>query len=113
MNGHESADRLEHAIPDGDIESTDSKIGRYTGEVPWSYLKPHGERGNLLWVDPALDLRHVARAFVEDQGSRVADWLGNGDLVRVGGLHAAQWEGTDQRFMAAVVMPFVLMQEMK
>ena len=64
-------------------------------------------------VDPALDLGQVAKAFVIDDTLTVAGWLGNGDLVRVGDLHAAQWEQSPQEFRAVVVTPFVLFQEVR
>ena len=54
------------------------------------------------------DNRH--HSSTSDDSQRVADWLGCGDLVRIGDLHAEQWEKSDERFMAVVVTPFVLMQ---
>lgn len=96
-----------------DHMSDEEKIAKYTGEVGWKYLKPHYERGNVLWVDPELDLKEVAKAFTRDDSAQVADWLGCGDLVRIGDLHAEQWEGGDDLFLAVVVNPFVLMQAVK
>lgn len=104
-------ERMKYGILGEDIQSDDEKIAKYTGEVGWSYLKPHFERDALLWVDPDLSLEDVAMAFINDDSVRVADWLGNGDLVRVGKLHAAQWEESEELFTAVVVTPFVLMQQ--
>jgi hypothetical protein len=103
-------ERMKYGILGEDTGGDGEKIAKYTGEVGWSYLKPHFERDALLWVDPELSLEEVAMAFIHDDSVRVADWLGNGDLVRVGKLHAAQWETTDELFTAVVVTPFVLMQ---
>ncbi|GAA5483594.1 DUF2288 domain-containing protein [Haloferula sargassicola] len=105
--------RMKYGILGEDAQSDDEKISKYTGEVGWSYLRPHFERDALIWVDPELDLGQVAKAFIGDDSVRVADWLGNGDLVRVGKLHAAQWEAGDELFTAVVVTPFVLMQARK
>lgn len=105
------AERMKYAMLGENLETSEFKIEKYTGEVKWSYLKPHCERGSLFWVDPSLDLKKVARAFIDDQSTDVADWLGNGDLVRVGALHAAQWQNSETLFTAVVVTPFVLMQE--
>ena len=102
---------MKYGILGEDTQSAEEKIAKYRGEVSWNYLKPHGERDALLWVDPALDLEEVAKAFIDDDTERVANWLGNGDLVRVGKLHAAQWEKSDELFTAVVVTPFVLMQQ--
>ncbi|WP_338684378.1 DUF2288 family protein [Haloferula helveola] len=105
-------DRMKYRILGEDQQSDEEKIAKYTGEVAWSYLKPHCERGVLIWVDPELDLKTVAKAFIDDQSEQVANWLGNGDLVKTGELHAAQWEGGDELFTAVVVTPFVLMQQL-
>ncbi|MBB5353534.1 hypothetical protein HNR46_003795 [Haloferula luteola] len=102
--------RMKYGILGEDRQSDDEKISKYTGEVAWSYLRPHFQRDALLWVDPELNLEEVAKAFTDDDTSRVANWLGNGDLVRVGQLHAAQWEDGEELFTAVVVTPFVLMQ---
>ena len=102
--------RMKYTMLGEDGQSDEDKIAKYTGEVGWSYLKPHYKSGNLLWVDPALDLTAVAQAFTSDQSEQVADWLGKGDLVRIGELHAQQWEESDEQFTAVVVTPFVLMQ---
>jgi hypothetical protein len=102
--------RLKYAMLGEDPLSDDEKIAKYTGEVGWKYLKPHYERGNVLWVDPELDLTVVAKAFTDDDTEQVATWLGCGDLVRIGDLHARQWDGGDDLFLAVIVNPFVLMQ---
>lgn len=102
---------MKYQIYGTDAESADEKIAKYTGEVPWSYLLPHCLKGNLLWVDPSLELAEVARALVRDDSLAVATWLGCGDLVRVGELHAAQWAESRERFQAVVVTPFVLFRE--
>lgn len=101
---------MKYAMLGEDGQSDDEKIAKYTGEVGWKYLKPHYRSGNLLWVDPELDLKEVAKAFTGDQTEQVAEWLGRGDLVRIGDLHAEQWEDGDDQFLAVVVTPFVLMQ---
>jgi len=102
--------RMKYAMIGEDGQSDDEKIAKYTGEVGWKYLKPHYKSGNVLYVDPELDLKTVAKAFTSDETEQVASWLGSGDLVRIGELHAEQWEGGDDLFLAVVVTPFVLMQ---
>ncbi len=103
-------ERMRYAILGGGERSDEERIADYTGEVGWDYLKPHYERGCLLWVDEDLDLERAALAFVEDDAERVANWLGSGELLKIGALHAAQWEGGENRFTAVVVSPFVLMK---
>ncbi len=94
-----------------DDQTPEEKIAKYTGEVNWKYLRPHYESGALLWVDPSLTLAQVADALSADDTETVTNWLGNGDLVKIGELHAMQWEESDELFTAVVITPFVLMQQ--
>lgn len=85
------------------------KLRNYTGVVPWSYLRPHCERETLLYVDPSLRLEEVGAALAANDAARVRAWLKSGDLVRMGGAHAAQWaHHPAKEFEALVVSPFVL-----
>jgi len=102
---------MKYGLLGEDGQTAAEKIDKYTGEVGWSYLRPHYERGSLIWVDPGLAIAEVAKAMQADDTERVANWLGSGDLVKVGELHARQWDGGAERFTAVVVTPFVLMQE--
>lgn len=77
--------------------------------VAWSYLRPHFERGALIFVDPSLPLESVSSAIAADDHLRVKTWLKAGDLVKIESLHAAQWESSEgDCFEALVVSPFVL-----
>ena len=95
----------------GEDHSTDlEKLEKYTGEVDWNYIKPHFLSGALLYVDPALSLTEVGRAFAEDQVEKVKAWRKVGDLVTPSQPHADYWESSDAKFIALVVSPFVLVQ---
>lgn len=80
----------------------------YTGTLPWSYLAPHAEKQTLWFVDPALPLKTVGEAISGNDAAQVETWLKAGDLVKIGPLHAAQWESGATEFEALVVSPFVL-----
>ena len=103
-------DEMKYSILGDDGRTEEQRVADYTGEVGWDYLRPHYERGCLLWVDADLELESAAMAFVNDDSEQVANWLGSGELLKIGDLHAAQWEGGDERFTAVVVSPFVLMK---
>jgi len=96
------------AYTDCDPENTREKLTNYTGRVPWSYLAPHSIKGSLYFVDPGLDLADVGTAFSENRAVLVDAWLKSGDLVKIGAIHAAQWESSESEFEALVVTPFVL-----
>ncbi len=95
----------------GEDHSTDlEKLEKYTGEVDWSYIKPHFLSGALVYVDPGLSLTEVGKAFAEDRVDLVTAWKKTGDLVTPSQPHADYWESSGARFTALVVSPFVLIQ---
>ena len=91
--------------------STDAdKLEKYSGDVDWSYLQPHFEAVNLLYVDPALDLKTAGLAFAADNKEQVQAWIKSGDLVQPCELHAKHWDESGTRFTAMIVRPFILAQ---
>lgn len=86
------------------------KLEKYSGDVDWSYLKPHYEAGAMIYVDPELDLKSAGLAFTEDDKEQVQAWLKSGDLVQPCDLHVEHWLKTKTRFNAMIVRPFVLAQ---
>lgn len=96
--------------PANDQQTPAEKLEKYTGDVDWSYLRPHFETGNLIYVDPALDLKAAGLAFAHDERKQVQQWLRAGDLVQPCQLHADYWEAEATRFQAMIVRPFILAQ---
>lgn len=109
----EPVEPMQYGILGVDESTTDEKLAKYTGEVDWSYLKPHYEAGVLLYVDPTLDLTTVGEAFANDATDTVQAWLKCGDLLKPSEPHAAFWEESKACFTALVVSPFVLIQPLK
>lgn len=100
---------LKYMMLGEDNASTEEKLEKYTGTVNWEYLRPHYERGALFFVDPCLKLEEVGVAFAANSRDQVEAWLKAGDLVKIGDLHAAQWQApAEVTFEALVVSPFVL-----
>lgn len=105
----EQPEEMRYGIIGEDETTTEEKLTNYTGEVNWTYLKPHFEKEMLFFVDPGLKLETVGVAITHDEKEQVADWLKSGDLVKIEALHAKQWEDDqEQQFIALVVSPFVL-----
>ena len=96
--------------PAKDSLSQDEKLEKYSGEVDWSYLRPHFHAGNMVYVDPSLDLKNAGLAFTDDDQAQVQKWLKSGDLVQPCALHAEYWEKEKTRFRAMIVRPFILAQ---
>lgn len=101
---------LDEFAPAEDHSTDEEKLEKYSGEVDWSYLKPHYEKGSLVYVDPSLDLKTAGLAFTQDDQAQVKAWLKSGDLVQPCDLHAEHWEKTGTAFKAMIVRPFVLVQ---
>lgn len=100
----------DHFSPAEDRASDEEKLEKYSGDVDWSYLKPHFEAGSMIYVDPALDLKEAGIAFAQDNQEQVKAWLKSGDLVQPCELHAKHWEASKTQFQAMIVRPFVLAQ---
>jgi len=96
--------------PAEDPQSDLEKLEKYSGDVDWSYLKPHFEAGSMIYVDPVLDLRAAGLAFANDDKDQVQAWLKSGDLVQPCDLHVEYWVQNKTQFSATIVRPFVLAQ---
>ena len=96
--------------PAEDNSSDEEKLEKYSGNVDWSYLKPHFEADSMIYVDPALDLKTAGLAFANDDQAQVKAWLKSGDLVQPCELHAEHWQKSNTHFNAMIVRPFVLAQ---
>jgi hypothetical protein len=99
--------------PAQDNLSQDEKLEKYSGEVDWNYLQPHFKAGNMIYVDPRLDLKQAGLAFTKDQKHLVEKWLKSGDLMQPCELHAQHWEKEKRQFKAMIVRPFILAQPTK
>lgn len=96
--------------PAEDTSTDAEKLEKYSGQVDWSYLKPHFEAGNLIYVDPSLDLQAAGLAFARDDQAQVKAWLKDGQLVQPCDLHVQHWLETKTQFKATIVRPFILAQ---
>jgi hypothetical protein len=96
--------------PAEDMQTDAEKLQKYTGNVDWSYLRPHYEAASLIYVDPVLDLKTAGLAFAKDDKDQVKAWLKSGDLVQPCDLHAKHWQESHTHFNAMIVRPFVLAQ---
>jgi len=101
---------MKYGVLGEDSATTPEKLEKYTGEIAWSYLKPHFENGALLYIDSSLDLTEVGLALTGDEVEKVDAWKKAGDLLTPSELHAQHWDESGQYFRALVVSPFVLAQ---
>jgi len=110
MNEPKHSHSLQYGMIGEDGQTTQEKLKKYTGVVDWEYLKPHFQAGALIYVDPSLSITDVGLAISEDQAKKIQAWLKSGDLVKPSEPHAEWWHKSQEKFLALVVSPFVLMQ---
>jgi len=106
----ESTEKLQYGMLGDNEMSSDQKLAKYTGDVDWEYVKPHFDAGNVIYLDPCLDIEEVGKAFINDDKESVQAWKKKGDIVIPSHHHAQWWEHDETRFMSAIVHPFVLIQ---
>ena len=106
----EEIEKMNYAVLNSDEVSTVEKLEKYTGEIRWSFLKPHFEAGSLIWVSEELILTEVGQAITEDESNRVESWKQQGLVLIPSKPHASYWAELDAAFRALVVSPFVLIQ---
>ena len=88
-----------------------AKLLGETAQIGWQELQPFFARGQLLWVDAAIDLVQVAITVAEDDHAKVAAWLQAGQVAKVDEARAQDYLARDPDLWAVVVSPWVLIQE--
>ena len=82
-----------------------------TARVSWKELERHFARGVVLQADQALDLVEVATCFANDDRETVEGWLTSGQVRYLPDEVARDWSERDPELWAAVVAPWVVVQE--
>ena len=89
------------------------KINSETARLPWTELLKHFASGTVVWVANSLDLVDVAVRISHDDKANISQWMGAGLLGKVTDQQAEGWLAADATLWAAVVHPFILVQEEK
>ncbi|NRR31158.1 DUF2288 domain-containing protein [Oxalobacteraceae bacterium] len=89
------------------------KINRETARLPWTELIKHFAAGNVVWIADTLDLVDVAVRISHDDKASITAWMESNQLAKVSDLQAQQWLEQDVQLWAAVVNPFILVQQEK
>ncbi len=89
-----------------------AELGRRAGPVRWSDLAAHSARRALFWVGPEVALVECAVAVALDRADVVALWIREGTLRRPSQAELDEWPAAGKEWLAVVVQPFVLMQEL-
>ena len=92
-------------------EELRQKINLETGQLSWSELQKHFAKGNVIIVNPELDLIDAATRFAEDNKDIVGQWIQSEKIKRALDDDARQWNERNGSFWTVVVAPWILVQE--
>ncbi len=87
------------------------KFNLETGKLNWQSIQSHFARGVVIVVKPGLDLIDIAVQLSDDNAQVVERLIKQSDIVRAHDDHARDWVEKKPDFWAAVVSPWVLVQE--
>jgi hypothetical protein len=87
------------------------RFERDIAEVTWKDLRIHLQRDAIIIVAEELDLIEVATVVAGDDKIKVANWIGERQLVKPTAEQLQAWEGElDKPFRMLIVQPFILVQ---
>ena len=89
------------------------KLNRDTSKINWSALDRYQQQAAVVEVAGSLDLITVASEFVRDNQSQVKAWLDQSKISIVSEQRARVWREEDREMWAVVVVPWVLVQDLK
>jgi hypothetical protein len=86
------------------------RLNAETARLNWHTLLVHFAAGNVVAVDPALDLLDVAIRMSLDDTAAVQSWMAAGLLGKVSDAQAAQWLADDPALWTVIVKPWIVVQ---
>jgi hypothetical protein len=94
-------------------EDLEASLRTSYGTVLGSDLAAHLKRDGVLFIDRSLDLITCGIAIAQDEAALVSTWLGRGLVRRPTAEERERWlETPDRQWLATVVQPYVLIQEL-
>ncbi|WAB99197.1 DUF2288 domain-containing protein [Pseudomonas putida] len=87
-----------------------AKLLGETATIEWKALERFWAKGDLIWVDPGLDLIAVAEVMAENRSEMFAKWRDDGTVGPVSADQALDLQTRDPEIWAVVVSPFILIQ---
>ena len=82
-----------------------------TAQLAWPELERHFARGVVIKVAADLDLIEAAIQIIQDDKPTVAKWMETGQISHPTLDDARDWVERQPDFLAVVVAPWVLIQE--
>ncbi|KQB55631.1 hypothetical protein AQS70_00420 [Pseudomonas endophytica] len=88
-----------------------AKLLGETATIEWKVLQTFFAKGDVLWVDPALDLIEAAMAVTQDDAEKIKAWLASGVFGKMTEAHALDVVERNPELWAVVVSPWVMIQD--
>ena len=92
------------------IELMRAKLNTETAKTNWAELQPFFAKGQLILVDPQLDLIDVAAHIACDHAATVQTWMMNGVLSKLDDATATDWQQRSAAIWTVVIAPWILVQ---
>lgn len=81
-------------------------------EADWEILRPHMQRGGIIWVDDKVNLAEAALRVASDDATTIEQWIIAGLIGKPTDEQILDWNGdVYKKFSMLVVSPYVLIQE--
>ncbi|GLH35701.1 MULTISPECIES: DUF2288 domain-containing protein [Pseudomonas] len=87
-----------------------AKLLGETATIEWKALERFWAKGDLIWVDPSLDLIAVAEVMAQNRSEMFAKWRDDGTVGPVTAEQALDLQTRDPEIWAVVVSPFIVIQ---
>ena len=94
-----------------DIEAAKNEVLSQTARIEWIELERHFAAGNLIFISDALDLIEVGVNLIKDNKNQFQEWTSQQLVYPLTDTQAAKWYDQKTILWAAVVAPWVLVQE--
>lgn len=90
-----------------------TRLTSLAGPVPFADIADHLERDAVFVVASTVSLVECGVAVAMDDVSRVEAWVATGELRKPSRAERDAWPNeTTRRWMAVIVQPFVLVQDL-
>lgn len=88
-----------------------AKLNLETSRIHWHELQTYFARGQVVRVEPGLDLLEVATELAADNRERFERWMSEDKVGDIAPEIARGWYDRNAELWAVVVAPWVLVQD--
>lgn len=97
--------------PSRDDDALCADLVGQTAKIDWSELERFFAKGQVVRVDPGVDLVEVAMALIRDRTEPFRAWQDAGQVAVLDTDTARRWAGGETVLWAVVTPPWILVQE--